>query len=70
MKTRWLSLGDSLDKLITIWPSLIIYFDQNIIPKVQKVYEEDTEIINVNLSNISELLRDQSFSFIQVSLML
>jgi len=70
VKTRWLSLGDSLDKLITIWPSLIIYFDQNIIPKVQKVYEEDTEIINVNLSNISELLRDQSFSFIQVSLML
>ena len=73
VKTRWLSLGNSLLRLVEIWPSLQVYFNtysgekgvrcsQVINPKP----EEDIEISQVNYKDISTLLNDESF-FVKIS---
>ena len=68
VKTRWLSLGDSLTRLVEIWPSLQIYM--NTLAKEKGVRcsqivsdkpTDDIEISQVNYKTLSSLLNMDSF---------
>ena len=68
VKTRWLSLGDSLARIIEIWPSLQVYMNTYAREKgvrISKVIEEindaDIELTQVNYKNISSLLNSDIF---------
>jgi len=68
VKTRWLSLGNSLSRLIEIWPSLQIYMNTYSGEKgvrcsqvINSKPEEDVEIAQLNYKEISTLLNDESF---------
>ena len=70
MKTRWLSLGQSLERVIEIWPSLMLYMNTMFGKKGGFISEflkakkyDDSEITSVNYENISNLLNDDLFFY-------
>ena len=68
VKIRWLSLGNSLSRLIEIWPSLQIYMNTYSGEKgvrcsqtINSIPEEDIEISQINYKDTASLLNDESF---------
>ena len=68
VKTRWLSLGESLERLIEIWPSLILYMNTMTEKKgvfISKFLKEkrndDNELTTVNYEKIANLLNNELF---------
>jgi len=62
-KTRWLSLGESLTRLIKIWDSLVIYMNRP--EKKKKEYEDcendDVEMKKFDYDKFSQFLNDHLF---------
>ena len=68
VKTRWLSLGESLERLIEIWPSLVLYMDTMTDKKgvfVSKFLKDkrndDNELVSVDYNEVSNSLNDELF---------
>ena len=68
VKTRWLSLGDSIARIIEIWPSLQVYMNTYAGEKgvrVSRVIEDfndpDIELVQINYKTLSSQLNSDSF---------
>ena len=68
VKTRWLYLGESLERLIEIWPSLVLYMDTMTDKKgvfVSKFLKDkrndDNELVSVDYNEVSNSLNDELF---------
>ena len=68
-KTRWLSLGDSLERIVQIWDSLKLYFETIKESKVNKNAQmislersnEGSELFYVNTQSMCQLLQNIEF---------
>jgi len=56
--TRWLSLGESINRLLVIWPSLIIYFEQ---AKQDFLKENPRKQTDENIEFYLCLLKNENF---------
>ena len=71
VKTRWLSLGLSLERLIKVWDSLKLYMDKIIEPKEKKNKGtkrrrkgiNNGELKNINVSHFQSLLKNPLFAW-------
>lgn len=70
VKTRWLSLGSSLERLLEIWTSLTLYMNTmtgkkglSISQSLGEKRNDDNEMTSVNYEHISNLLADKLFHY-------
>ena len=70
VKTRWLSFGNSLERLVDIWESLQIYMEyMNKNKQVDKKSKsEDEEIVEIDYKWFFDLLNNESFK-VQINLL-
>ena len=74
VKTRWLSLGDSLERIVQIWDSLKLYFEIVKEPKHNKNTQEiqldqtneNSELFHIDNKSMSQLLQSNEFK-VQIS---
>ena len=61
VKTRWLSLGNSLERVIQLWKYLIIYMEENI-AKENKKLNKNKQLGHLDFKKIYNLLTNEAFT--------
>ena len=58
-KTRWLSVGESMERAVRIWDSLVLYFEHIAEKKGKFKLKKKTETPNLSKTNFLKLLKDE-----------